>query len=100
MQFLALSRRLDGTTPDMLAPLAADEARAAWQLHAQGVLRSVHMCPERPGSMIVLECATLDDARATLAQLPMVKAGLIAFEVSRMLPYTGWTALFGKEGAR
>lgn len=95
MQVLALSRRLEGTTPEKLAAHAADEARVAWQLHTEGLLRSVHLCPERPGSVIVLECASLDEARATLQRLPMVQAGLIAFDVSRMLPYTGWAALFG-----
>ena len=99
MQFLALSRRLEGTTPERLAPLATDEARVAWQLHAEGLLRSVHLCPERPGSAIVLECASIDDAQAALQRLPMVRAGLIAFDVSRMLPYTGWAALFREEPA-
>lgn len=99
MQLLALSRRLDGTTPEKLAALAADEARVAWQLHTEGVLRSVHLCPERPGSAIVMECASLEDAKAVLQRLPMVRAGLITFEVSRMLPYTGWAALFAQEAA-
>lgn len=99
MQFLALSRRLEGTTPQLLAALATDEARVAWQLHAEGVLRSVHMCPDRPGSVLVLECASIEDARAALHRLPMVRAGLIDFDVSRMLPYTGWASLFRAEDA-
>jgi hypothetical protein len=94
MQILALSRRLEGATPEKLAALAADEARVAWQLHGDGVLRSAHRCPERPGSVLVLECASLDEARAALQRLPMVRDGLIAFDLSRMLPYTGWAALF------
>lgn len=100
MQFLALSRRLEGTTAEKLAPLAADEARVAWLLHVEGSLRSVHLCPDRPGSVLLLECASLDEAHATLDRLPMVQAGLIAFDVSRMLPYTGWAALFGAGAAR
>mgnify|MGYP000987432634 CR=1 FL=1 len=105
MQVLALSRRLEGTTPERLAAHAADEARGAWelhtearvawQLHAEVLLRSVHLCPERPGSVIVLECASLEEAREALQRLPMVQAGLITFDLSRMLPYTGWAALFG-----
>ena len=99
MQFLALSRRLPGVTAERLAPLLQAEARAAWRLHASGVLRSVHLCPERPGSMLVLECADLEDARRQLATLPMVDQGLIDFDVSRMLPYTGYEALFEPMGA-
>jgi hypothetical protein len=44
--------------------------------------------------MVVLECADLDAARAALAQLPMVRDGLITFDLSRLLPYTGYEALF------
>jgi muconolactone delta-isomerase len=94
MQILALSRRLPGTTPEQLAALAADEARVAHELLVQGLVRSIHMCPERPGSMVVLECADLDAARAALQRLPMVRDGLITFDLSRMLPYTGYEALF------
>lgn len=94
MQILALSRRLPGTTPEQLAALAAAEAAAAHALLVDGVVRSIHMCPDRPGSMVVLECASLDDARAALARLPMVREGLIAFDLSRLLPYTGYEALF------
>ncbi len=94
MQILALSRRRPGTTPERLAPWAAAEAARAFELIAAGVLRSVHLCPERPGSALVLECADLDEARAQLATLPMVREGLIEFELSRMLPYTGLRALF------
>ena len=94
MQILALSRRLPATTVERLSGLAAAEAAAAWKLHAQGVIRSVHMCPERPGSMVVLECESLEEARAHLATLPMVRDGLIDFDLSRMLPFTGYAALF------
>ena len=94
MQILALSRRRPGVGPEQLAPHARAEAAAAFALVEAGVIRSVHMCPERPGSMIVLECAGLDEARAALGQLPMVRAGLIEFELSRMLPYTAIKALF------
>jgi hypothetical protein len=97
MQILALSRRVDGVTPAQLAPLAAAEAAAAYRLLATGTLRSAHMCPERPGAMLVLECATLAEAQAELATLPMVAQGLLAFDVCRMLPYTGTSALFSPE---
>lgn len=97
MQFVALSRRLPGTTPERLAAHAAAEASAAHQLLVEGTVRSIHMCPDRPGSLVTLECASLADAQAALARLPMVRDGLIAFDVSRLLPYTGYSALFAPE---
>jgi hypothetical protein len=94
MQILALSRRADGVTPEQLAPLAEAEAAAAYLLQARGIIRSAHMCPERPGAMLVLEADSLADASSHLATLPLVAAGLIGFDLSRMLPYTGSSALF------
>lgn len=99
MQILALSRRQPGVTAEQLAPLQHDEARAAWAMHLSGVLRSVHLCPERPGAVLVLECESLEAARRHLATLPMVAQGLIAFELSSMLPYTGFEALFDRPAA-
>lgn len=94
MQILALSRRLPGVTTGQLAVHARAEAQASWALHKAGVIRSVHMCPDRPGAAIVLECDGLEAARAHLATLPMVQAGLLDFELTRMLPYTSWESLF------
>lgn len=97
MQYLALSYRLEGTTQESLTKLAREEAQVAWQLLTEGILRSVHLCPDRPGSVIVLECDSIDEARQALQRLPMVRDGLIAFEVSRMIAFTGWSALFSAE---
>ena len=97
MQILALSRRLPGTTDAQLAPLAQVEAAAAFALYAGGAFRSMHLLPERTGAMVVLECASVEEARLVMATLPMVKAGLIDFDYSRMLPYTNFKALFRDE---
>lgn len=97
MQILALSRRLPGVSDAQLAPLAEAEAAAAFARYAAGTFRSMHVLPDRPGAMVVLECASLDEARAVMAELPMVKAGLIDFDYSRMLPYTSVKALFRAE---
>lgn len=94
MQILALSRRNPGVTDAQLAPLAEAEAAAAFALYAAGSFRSMHMLPDRPGAMVVLECEGIEAARRLMARLPMVEAGLIDFDYSRMLPFTGTRALF------
>ena len=94
MQILALSRRRPGVGDAQLAPLASAEAAAAYRLYAAGVFRAMHLLPERPGAMVVLECESLEAACAVLSGLPMVEAGLIEFDCSRMLPYPGFQALF------
>ena len=97
MQILALSRRLPGVTDAQLAHLATAEAAAGFALYAGGSFRSMHLLPDRPGAMVVLESASFDQARQVMAGLPMVKAGLIDFDYSRMLPYTAVKALFRDE---
>lgn len=99
MQVLALSQRAPGVTAADLAQHQAAEARAACALIAQGVIRSAHLCPERPGSVLVLECESVAAAQAHLATLPMVRAGLVRFDAWEMKPYTGWQALFAQEAA-
>lgn len=97
MQILALSRRLPGVSDAQLTPLATAAAAAAFALYAEGSFRSMHLLPDRPGAMVVPECADLDQARQVMAGLPMVKAGLIDFDYSRMLPYTAVASLFRDE---
>jgi hypothetical protein len=44
--------------------------------------------------VLTLECADVMEARRTLAELPLVKAGLIAFELMPLAPYPGFARLF------
>jgi hypothetical protein len=44
--------------------------------------------------VLVLECANLVEAQATLDQLPLVRAGLIDFDLVPLKPYPGFARLF------
>ena len=46
------------------------------------------------GVAIFLECSSVDEAKAALAELPLVKAGLIDFEVIPLGAFTNWEILF------
>jgi hypothetical protein len=97
MQVLALSRRLPGVTTEQLQPLEQPEAAAAYRLMMGGHLRNVHMLPERPGAMLILEANDIAHAQQLLGGLPMVEQGLITFDLSRMLPYPALGSLFAPE---
>ncbi len=45
-------------------------------------------------AILVLESSSLDAARETLASLPLVRAGLIEFELTPLIPYTGFVRLY------
>lgn len=45
-------------------------------------------------AVLVLECADVAEADAVLTSLPLVAAGLIAFEVLPLRAYPGFSRLF------
>lgn len=47
--------------------------------------------------MVTLECASLASARDHLATLPLVRAGVIEFQLHELRPYDGYARLFAAE---
>jgi hypothetical protein len=102
MRFLALEQSAAGATwPDSAATetLLREEARRAWELHQAGVIREISFRTDRHDVVIVLECDDEPAARASLATLPLVRDGLITFEIVGLRPYDGWARLFAPEPA-
>jgi hypothetical protein len=46
--------------------------------------------------VLTLECSDVDEARGVLAELPLVAAGLIDFELIPLRAYPGLARLFAK----
>ena len=97
MKILALERELPGATAEQFRPLLKDEARRLWELTQAGVLREAYFHAERHTAVLVLECADADEARRTLDTLPLVRAGLIAFDILPLIPYDGFARLFAEQ---
>jgi hypothetical protein len=98
MKILALERELPGADEDQFRPLLEVEARRVWELQQTGVLREVYFAAETHTAVLVLECADADQSRHLLDTLPLVQAGLIAFDIFPLLPYDGFARLFGEAG--
>ena len=94
---LAFGRPVDGVTGEDLRPHHAEEARHAWSLWKAGVIRENYLRTDRPGAALVLEAMGVDHARAVLADLPLVRRGLIQFDCQAVAAFMGFDALF--EGA-
>lgn len=94
MKILAIERELSGATPEKFQPLLKDEARRVWELQQAGPLREIYMTNERRNAVLMLECAGTEEARQALASLPLVKAGLIEFDLFPLTPYAGFARLF------
>lgn len=97
MRILAIERPVAGTAVEQYTPeLLRAEARRAWELHQAGVVRELYFRADSPEAVLVLECPTADAARAALASLPLVVAGLIAFDVLPLRAYDGFARLFSE----
>ena len=49
---------------------------------------------DRPGVAIILECASVDEAKKAFADFPLVKAGLIEIDAIPLGPFLNWEMLF------
>jgi len=96
MKILALEKELPGATAEAFRPLLKEEARCVWELQQSGLLREIYFNSNQHTAVLVLECASADEARRLLSGLPLVMAGLIEFEIIPLKPYDGFARLFGE----
>ncbi len=94
MKIIALSSDAPGVTDDQFAPHLKAEARRAWELIQSGALRELYFRADQPDAVLIFECASVGEARALLDTLPLVRAGLITFELVPLAPYPGLARLF------
>ncbi len=94
MKVLALERDRPGLTAADFQPHLKAEAARAWELHQAGVIRELYFDPREHTAVLILECASLEDAQAALNTLPLVEHGLIEFELIPLVPYDGFARLF------
>ncbi len=94
MKIIALEQEKPGYAAADFQPHLRAEAAGVWQLVKVGIIRETYFNPLEHSAVLVLECASLEDARQVLAGLPLVQYGLISFELIPLAPYTGYERLF------
>jgi hypothetical protein len=97
MKILAIEHELPRAEPEAFRELGRAEARRAWDLHQQGLLRELYFRGDRDEAVLVLECADVRVARDVLSTLPFVEQGLIEFELIPLYAYSGFGRLFGED---
>jgi muconolactone delta-isomerase len=97
MKILAIEHELPGAVAEDFQRHAKEEARRAWDLHQSGLIRELYFRADRDEANLVLECESTEEARMTLAELPFVREGLIAFELIPLKAYPGFERLFSRE---
>jgi hypothetical protein len=78
---LAVDRVLPGARPSDIGPLVGPEMEHAWAAMKGGAFRENYLQADHPGAVLVLEAAGADHAHELLADLPLVRAGILEFLV-------------------
>ncbi len=96
MKILAIEHELPGATTEGFQKYAKEEACQAWKLHQAGFIRELYFRADRDEAVLVLECASIQEAQQTLRELPLIREGLIAFELIALKAYPGFERLFAE----
>jgi hypothetical protein len=96
MKILALERELSNASAVDFQRLAKYEALAVWELHQAGLIRELYFRADQTTAVLMLECASIEEASTSLAPLPYVREGLISFDLIPLTPYSGFERLFAQ----
>jgi hypothetical protein len=66
-----------------------------WDLYQAGTIRELYFRQDEPSAVLILECQGVEEAFDLLDTLPLVREGLIAFDVIPPVAYPGFSRLFG-----
>jgi hypothetical protein len=97
MKLIALEKAVADVSPERLEPHLKAEVKRIWELHQAGIVREIHFRQDQPTAVLVLECASKQEAEGFLNALPLVREGLIKFEIIPLAPYPGFARLFAHE---
>ncbi len=99
MKYLAFEKEKPGVIDEDFQPYLIAEAERAWDLYTQGIVRELYFRADDHTAVLVLECSESGEACIALDSLPLVQAGLISFELIPLIPYDGYSRLFGTKRA-
>jgi len=100
MKILAIEQDLPGKSDEDFRPHRNAEAARAWELYQAGTIRELYFRPDVHCAVLMLECTDVEEAQRILNTLPLVKAGLITFDVIPLIPYPGFSRLFAENTNR
>ncbi|CAM3283809.1 superoxide dismutase [Pseudomonas floridensis] len=99
MKLLCLDIPQPGATFEHYQPYMLEEARHAWQLYKNGIVRDFYFRQDRPGVALIAECESIEAARQALREFPLAQAGLIDWEIIPLGPFMSWEMLFAPGNA-
>ncbi|ARV60765.1 hypothetical protein BZZ01_20985 [Nostocales cyanobacterium HT-58-2] len=94
MQVLVIARVVAGIAREKVFPLVKPEAAKVWEYVASDLVRTVHYIADHSGAVLLFEAPSVEAVNEAVAQLPMVQAGVLQYEILPLAPYTGLKELF------
>jgi len=96
MKILAISKDQEDIDWTKESDTLEKEALQVYQLYLNGYLREIYF-NEDSNAILILECVSIENANELLNSLPLVKKGLIEFQVMSLHPYTGYDRIFNQK---
>ncbi len=92
MKILAIEKELKSVNWENETQTLMAEAKAAYEMLLSGNLREIYFT-ENKHAVLVLECENKMVAKQILDELPLVRKGIIDFEIMELRPYTGFSRI-------
>jgi len=94
MKILAIENEISGKTAEDFLHHSEAEARRVWELYKKGIIREMYFRADQTTAVLILECENKEAAKEELSSLPLVRNGLISFDLLPLAPYPGLERLF------
>ncbi|THD42093.1 MAG: dimeric alpha+beta barrel [Bradyrhizobium sp.] len=96
MKFIAIIDVVPGAPLENVKADLPNEVRESWKLFAAGALREAYATDAPTRVVFVLESADAASAATDLGKLPLIRAGLLAYELIELRPFANWSLLFAR----
>ncbi len=97
MKILALDKVLESATAEGIKASFMKEVDQTVKLYLADVVREIYFRQDRSGTVLVLEAASLEEARKMVDTLPLVKAKMIDFDLIPLGPFMPLALLLDEE---
>lgn len=98
MRVLAMSYDNPNISWDGKEEVLRKEAEFVWRLNQRDIIRDIWFTEPNKDAVLILECDSLNQAKEIINEFPLVKDGLISFNILQIIPYDGFERLFAKLG--
>ncbi len=94
-QFVLITRKAQGVTDSQISALDKEESLAVWQNYQTGLFSQMFDRENKVGgAAIILRADNIDDARAIVNELPLIKNKLIDYDLIPVHHFFPFEALF------